>query len=411
MYKSHSLRFKVILLFLTLIWLSALLEERSIASEWPAPAAPPGVVVTQSLSLEERLESLIKLPFRPDGVVSDDGRWTTWAAPLNTIKTPGFNCSGYVLEAVRLLTWKDLTLEAAKYDIEGDSGPDSPLGADWDFGLDLIRNLTGGSDEVLIPQPQRENKIIVDASQRPLGWGVDVNGPEFEELLKSLRPDSYYLFAVSKPERRFKSGLSYYHVGLIHAASDGAIWVYQCTLRAKVHRINVAEKRGLTLLRRYFPPIKNSQRRIILARLNLDEKFEAALNRNYAQPVAKFDKSPDVSKAREDLTILLSEPFNHQTTAQLASLAFKIIPKLAQESSLDLSKSALESKKDLYSQSTLIANKPLAENHSQKGKSETKESDKTVSDLAKKIHRATELSIKKAQDLATKANLSEVKPR
>jgi hypothetical protein len=219
--------------------------------------------------------SFVGFPFRADGTVSDDGRWIFWQKPDETLQSPGFNCSGFVLSAVRHLTGINITLEAASFDRDNDSGPESPAGRDWDFGLDFLLNLA--SPDQLMPTPDGP-KAVSGPNGRNFGWGADIHSTLFEEILSSLKPDNIYLLVISKPDRRFKIDVSYYHVALIHADAKGHQWIYQATARAGVHRLDLATKAGLSAIRRYFPPINGGGRRVLLARLDPDRPLESFLN-------------------------------------------------------------------------------------------------------------------------------------
>ncbi|MDR1487791.1 MAG: hypothetical protein LBT62_07380 [Deltaproteobacteria bacterium] len=264
---------------LTVTIAAAIVGVRPILAQ---PATPPPLPPTITLPSEEGVENilnvLLKIPYRADGVVSDDGRWTTWKQPQTTLESPGLNCSGFLLEAARLLLGRNITLQEASFDRDQDSGLDSPLGQDWDFGLDLLLNLAKVKQQELLPTPQ-EDKLDQSPSNRPMGLGIDINGDDFEPFLKQLPAPNVYLLVISKPERRLKSGLAYYHVGLLHVDLQGAIWLYQATPKAGAHRINIASKEGLSAIRRYFPPIKGTQRRMALARLETDpEKWGPPLD-------------------------------------------------------------------------------------------------------------------------------------
>jgi hypothetical protein len=247
---------------------------------------------------EEILGSFQGIPFKEDGVVSDDGRWATWRDPGRTSPKPGLNCSGYLLEAVRLLTGSNVAILDAIKDRDNDSGPDSEMGLDWDYGLDIVMNLSGASLVDLIPAPT-EGKLPLGQKGRPEGLGLDINGPGFPELLRSLDPNSVYLFAISKPDRRFKGGLSYYHVGLIDADRAGNLWIYQSTARAGAHRRNLNSPEGIAAIRRYFPPIRSGQRRMVLARLDtspLSRPLRPSTGPGAAEASDRFPGPPPVAK-------------------------------------------------------------------------------------------------------------------
>jgi hypothetical protein len=148
-------------------------------------------------------------------------------------------------------------------DRQGDSGPDSPWGRDWDFGLDVALNLAEGHFLRYLPEPVAPS-LALNAANRPVGWGLDIHSPELLGLLGEFSPGRLYLFVVSKPDRRFKGGLSYYHLGLALAEEDGGVWLYHATSKAGVHRFNLAKPPGLSAFRRNFPRVKNGGERRIL---------------------------------------------------------------------------------------------------------------------------------------------------
>ena len=224
---------------------------------------PEGLKRPLSRRREELLKPFLGIPYRVDGAVSDSGEWTLWAQSERIFKSPGLNCSGFLLEASRFLLGRNFSMAYAKKDFFGDSGPDSPFGEDWDFGLDVALNLAGWDAE-LVP-PAAGPTLSENSYGRKQGLGADIHSPEFPALLDALKPGSLYFFAISKPDRRFPGGLSYYHNGL--AAPDGpSVWLYHATRRAGVHRLDLKTPRSLGTFRASFPPVKNhGERRILFA--------------------------------------------------------------------------------------------------------------------------------------------------
>jgi cell wall-associated NlpC family hydrolase len=212
-------------------------------------------------SVFEYLDAFLRIPYRKDGAVSDDGRYTVWADPDKTFKSPGLNCSGFMVAAARFLLGANFTLEEGKRDALSDSGKDSPLGEDWDFGLDTALNLAGPG-ATLFPYAGEYGRVTDDRG-RLLGLGADIAGPGFEDALSRLMPGKLYFFAVSKPDRRFKGGLSYYHNGIAAADMTGEKRLYHSTGRAGVHRMSLGNPAGLANFRRYYPPVRGGERRII----------------------------------------------------------------------------------------------------------------------------------------------------
>ncbi|MEJ2716140.1 MAG: hypothetical protein P8182_03240, partial [Deltaproteobacteria bacterium] len=95
-------------------------------------------------SAKEIADTHLGIPYRDDGVLDSRGRFTTFNRPDEIYSTPGMNCSGLVLSVSRFLLNKNFTLTEASRDRQNNSGPGAAFGKDWDFGLDLILNLTDG---------------------------------------------------------------------------------------------------------------------------------------------------------------------------------------------------------------------------------------------------------------------------
>ena len=216
-------------------------------------------------SFTEALKIFLTIPFREDGAQDREGRWVTFNQPDIYLGSPGFNCSGFTIAAARVLLGRNFSLSEASLDRRGDSGPGAALGQDWDFGLDLILNLAEAYPHRYLPEPDdpAEAPLIPLRPGRSLGWGVDIHGPQFEELLRQISPDNFCFFVFSRPDGRFPAGVSYYHVGVI-VPEGSSRWLYHTTLGAKTNRIDLGSQEGLARLRRYFKPVANGERRVFM---------------------------------------------------------------------------------------------------------------------------------------------------
>lgn len=220
-----------------------------------------------STPYSQALKKFMGIPFRVDGASDIDGNWVTFKNPHQNLSSPGFNCSGFTIAAVREMLGQQITLEDATRDRQLDSGPDSPLGQDWDFGLDLILNLAQNYTYKLLPAPPNPQDTPIDHSEaRPLGWGVNIHSPELETVLDTLQPGTIILFAISRPTRKFGAGIAYYHVGII-LPEPPHLWLYQTTTGARTNRIDLASPTGLARFQREFKPIPGTQRRLLLIEL------------------------------------------------------------------------------------------------------------------------------------------------
>jgi hypothetical protein len=100
--------------------------------------------ISEKTTPKDIADTHLGIPYRDDGVLNNEGQFTTFNRPDRIYPSPGMNCSGLVLSVSRFLLNKNFSLTAVTRDRQNNSGPGSPLGKDWDFGLDLILNLTEG---------------------------------------------------------------------------------------------------------------------------------------------------------------------------------------------------------------------------------------------------------------------------
>lgn len=245
--------------------------EVNIPERWPGGGAPiPGRLagtLRPDLKPHEIAAAFLGIPFRADGALDERGRWTLFAAQEKEFNQPGLNCSGFVIAVSRYLLERNVTLNGAAYDRLADSGPESALGADWDFGLDLILNLTESYPRRILAPPDQ-----LAAACRPecglLGGrelrGVDIHSRDFEQLIGEFQIGQIYFFSISRPSNKFPIGLSHYHVGLIMPDPKGPKWLYHTTLKGRTNRIDLASAQGLGRFRHFFPPLKKGRRMILV---------------------------------------------------------------------------------------------------------------------------------------------------
>ena len=183
--------------------------------------------------------SFLGIAYRDDGAINALGRYTTFADPQKIFSEPGLNCSGFLLAAVREIYQKPITLAKAERDRKQDSGPNSPLGHDWDYGLDFILNLA----EITSRKPRL---ILPGRGHRSTTRGFNLHKKGlWPQVLRQIRPGYLYLLAINKDTRRAGYRHVYYHVGLIIPEGKARAWFYHATKKSSVHRMDLKSSAGL----------------------------------------------------------------------------------------------------------------------------------------------------------------------
>lgn len=227
----------------------------------------PAVAPARSSTPVTALAPLLGAPYRDDGVDDPSGRHTRFADPSITEKTPGYNCSGFVTTASRALLDRPLPLEPTKRDRKGDSGPNSPAGQDWDFGYDLICNITEGRPRRILGAPRAPaDPAAIDAA-RFRGFPLH-DAAAWKTALAQLRPNEMALAALSK-----KRGgrLLYYHVGLIVGDGQGRLFFYHATPGHGVHRLELTNPAGMAAFLREFAEKQFGEKWVLLLATPLPE--------------------------------------------------------------------------------------------------------------------------------------------
>lgn len=177
---------------------------------------------------DRMLEAFLGLPYREDGAINEAGEYTLFADQTRRFSTPGLNCSGLVLEISRLLLGRNIPLHDVRRDRLADSGPGAANGEDWDFGWDLILNISEGFPRrFFLPEGQVADPSTATGFS-PRGYDIQA-AATWKELPARLQPGKLYLISLSSEGRRKGYGLQHYHVGCLHVAATGEAWFYQTT--------------------------------------------------------------------------------------------------------------------------------------------------------------------------------------
>ena len=234
-----------------------------------AGAAPGGV---SSGEVEALLKPYLDISYRPDGASTVDGQYTLFADPSARFATPGLNCSGFVLAGTRALLGTKTTVEEAKKDRLGDSGQDSSHGEDWDFGWDLLLNLTDGQQRAyLLPLGGKADPALLDGYE---ATGFDFHAPGvFDGLLARIQKDHLYLLSFNRATTKKGYTHMHYHVGLMVMGDKGQIYMYQTTTDAKKsYRRNMSDPAEKTAFLRAFANTSSGHKKMAVLEVPMKEE-------------------------------------------------------------------------------------------------------------------------------------------
>ncbi|MEF3696191.1 hypothetical protein [Desulfolutivibrio sp.] len=254
------------LVLLTLLLLAGLaLPAR--ADSIPIPAALAPKLQTASTA-QAMADAFLNIPYVDDATVDENGRFTLFEHPETALASPSLNCSGFTLSVSRFLLQRNITLAQAKADTGGDSGPGSPSGHDWDFGFDLIRNITRGLPRRAI-LPNGETPDIASADGHSLRGFPIADTSAWGRILPRLRPGHVYLASISKPVKTKGYTLLHYHVGLIVPGRDGTFSFYHATPKSGAHRVPLSTPQSLTQVQAQFRDKSPNEKHILLIEVPL----------------------------------------------------------------------------------------------------------------------------------------------
>ncbi|MCL1908402.1 MAG: hypothetical protein FWG12_03420 [Holophagaceae bacterium] len=187
------------------------------------------------------MSSFLGIAFREDGVIDEQGHYTLFGQPDCFYREPGLNCSGFVLAASRLLFNKNIPLAVAVQDRLGDSGAGAVLGRDWDFGWDLLLNISEGHKRILLLPGGILADPAAGSGLSPLGF--DLHLPEtWHELSDRIRPNHLYFISINRPTWQPGYTLLHYHVGILIRTSKTAWYLYHSIKKQGVVRENLGNE-------------------------------------------------------------------------------------------------------------------------------------------------------------------------
>ena len=281
----------IILMALALL---ALLPAPCIPSKLYAPDYLWKKGIAEKTEPVEIADTHVGIPYRDDGTLDDQGRFTTFDRPDRFFDTPGLNCSGLVLSISRFLFDRNWTLDEARRDRQGNSGIGAPLGKDWDFGFDLILNLTDGLQRRAV-MPDNQTVDLDKADGMSLrGFRMD-DQQAWSRVIKQMKPGYAYFGDISKPSHEHGYKLIHYHVVIAIPDDRGNVWLYHATQRSSAHKMNVNSPQGLARFMSQFKGARGDTKDILFIEAKLPDLSATAQEQPDGTTVAS-DKNSD----RED---------------------------------------------------------------------------------------------------------------
>ncbi len=205
-------------------------------------AAPPA---PKDLTFE--LNELLGIAYVNDEVRDETGRWTFFAHPETTAPSPGLNCSGFVVTSSRKLLGRSPSLSEATKDRFEDSGEGAPLGHDWDFGFDLVLNLSEGLPRTAL-LPDKDQPVDGLDGRALRGFAIDDVGA-WAKVFPRIKVGQVSLVSLS---RVLGKKLQHHHVAFVLRDSADRVWFYQTLPRGHSHRLEISSDQGFARLQKMF---------------------------------------------------------------------------------------------------------------------------------------------------------------
>lgn len=211
----------------------------------------------------EIADTHLGIAYRDDGTLDSQGHFTAFDRSDRFFETPGLNCSGLVVSVSRFLFDKNWTLEEVTRDRQGNSGNNAQLGKDWDFGWDLIFNLTEGKPrKIIMPEP---GNYAVEGSDGISLRGFDLHdSAAWQNILSQMKSGRMYLGSISRPAPERGYRVLHYHVVLMLPDARGGVWLYHATRRSHVHRMNISTAQGMSRFMSQFKGSRGNAKKILV---------------------------------------------------------------------------------------------------------------------------------------------------
>ncbi|MFH0958105.1 MAG: hypothetical protein V1897_05310 [Pseudomonadota bacterium] len=281
-------------IILTALALLTLLPSTCIPAKLYAPDYLWKKGISEKTDPVEIADTHVGIPYRDDGTLDDQGRFTSFDRPDRFFDTPGLNCSGLVLSVSRFLFDRNWTIDEARRDRQGNSGAGSSLGKDWDFGFDLILNLTDGVERrAVMPDNQAIDLNKADGINLR-GFGID-DRQAWSRVIRQMKPGYAYFGDISKPSNELGYKLIHYHVVIAIPDGTGNVWLYHATQRSSTHKMNINSPQGLSRFMSQFRGARGDTKDILFIEAKLPD-----LNATAQEPQGATNVENDKDSFRKD---------------------------------------------------------------------------------------------------------------
>lgn len=218
----------------------------------------------------ELADSFLGIPYRDDGTMDHLGRFTLFETQNKFFPSPGLNCSGLVLSLTRYLLHTNFTIDQARRDRLDDSGPSSPQGRSWDFGWDLVMNLTdSGPRKIILPDGPADLGPSATA-ENCRGFDL-LDDQAWSKVLRHIRPGYLYLASFSRQDAGKTKRILHYHVAVILADEYGHVNMYQTTHQSGSVRMDMINSKVLQRFFSAFGPIGTKNKMILVVETPLPD--------------------------------------------------------------------------------------------------------------------------------------------
>lgn len=215
------------------------------------------------------MDAFCGIPYRADGGINEAGRYVYFARPEVMQSGPGLNCSGFVLGASRFILKSNISIAKANTDRLGDSGADSPYGQDWDYGWDIIMNISDSLPHRLI-LPGYVTKDV-EGSDGFTYKGFDMHAKEtWPELKARLKTGKLYLASFNRETTKKGYKMMHYHVGIIYVDAKGEMWLYQGTTQHKsIYKRSLSGAKNLGRFLKDFANTGNVRKHMLILEVDI----------------------------------------------------------------------------------------------------------------------------------------------